>query len=58
MEAQPWHFDRHILALCDLQGDLKPSEYQMHMVPFWARVYDLPILGGTTRLMREGLATS
>ncbi|XP_021858913.2 uncharacterized protein [Spinacia oleracea] len=45
MEAQPWHFDKHILALSDVQGDLKPSEYPLHLVPFWVRVYDLPILG-------------
>ncbi|XP_021864582.1 uncharacterized protein [Spinacia oleracea] len=45
MEAQPWHFDKHILALCDVKGDLKPSEYPLHLVPFWVRVYDLPIMG-------------
>lgn len=45
MEAQPWHFDKHVLALSDVQGDRKPSEYPMHLIPFWVRVYDLPILG-------------
>lgn len=45
MEAQPWHFDKHIMALSDIQGDTKPSDYPLFSVPFWIRVYDLPVMG-------------
>lgn len=45
MEAQPWHLDKYILALNNVRGNLKPSEYSLYIVPFRVRVYDLPILG-------------
>lgn len=45
MESQPWHFDRHVLVLSDVKGELKPSEIPLHTTPFWVRVYDLPFKG-------------
>lgn len=45
MDAQPWHFDWHALVLSDVTGDCKPSEMPLHEVPFWVRIYDLPLMG-------------
>lgn len=45
MDNQPWHFDRHIMVLSDVIEDYKPSEMNLFFVPFWVRVYDLPIKG-------------
>ncbi|XP_021864017.1 uncharacterized protein [Spinacia oleracea] len=47
MEAQPWHFERHTLALSDVNGEVKPSELPLHNTPFWVRIYDLPLVGRT-----------
>lgn len=47
MEAQPWHFDHHILILDDVRGNCKPSDIALFEVPFWVRVYDLPFKGRT-----------
>lgn len=57
MEAQPWHFDKHILALSEVCGDLKPFEYPLHWAPFWIRVYDLPILGRSNEMNAKRIAS-
>ncbi|KAL2933269.1 hypothetical protein RDABS01_016388 [Bienertia sinuspersici] len=45
MENQPWHFDRHVLLLGDVDGSTKPSDLDLSRLPIWARVYDLPFAG-------------
>ena len=45
MEGQPWHFDRHVILMTDIQGKCKPSDIQLWEFPIWARVYDLPFKG-------------
>lgn len=45
MENQPWHFDRHTLALSNVSGESKPSEIPLFEASFWVRVYDLPLVG-------------
>lgn len=45
MEGQAWHFERHTLALSDINGEERLSEMNLHIAPFWVRVYDLPFVG-------------
>lgn len=45
MDKRPWHFDRYALILSDIHGDIKPSSIELHFIPFWIRVYDLPFKG-------------
>ncbi|KAL2898753.1 Major capsid protein L1 [Bienertia sinuspersici] len=46
MESQPWHFDGNALFLGEVQGSVKPSDIQLHELPIWTRMYDLPFKGG------------
>lgn len=48
MEAQPWHFDRHVIILSNVTGEQKPSDIPLFQVPFWVRIYDLPFKGRNT----------
>lgn len=43
LNSGPWSFDRHILVLQRISGTEQPSEMNLSMAPFWARVYDLPL---------------
>ncbi|XP_021738181.1 uncharacterized protein LOC110704670 [Chenopodium quinoa] len=45
IEGQPWHFDRHVLVLGEIEGNKKPSEMELHEFPMWVRVYNLPFKG-------------
>uniref|UniRef100_A0A803LHG7 Zinc knuckle CX2CX4HX4C domain-containing protein n=1 Tax=Chenopodium quinoa TaxID=63459 RepID=A0A803LHG7_CHEQI len=45
IEEQPWHFDRHALLLGDITDSIKPSDTQLHHLPMWIRVYNLPLKG-------------
>ncbi|KAL2906806.1 hypothetical protein RDABS01_005516 [Bienertia sinuspersici] len=44
-EDQPWHFDRHALILGEVDGNSKPSDIDLHEIPMWVRIYNLPIKG-------------
>lgn len=45
IDGQPWHFDKHVILMNDIQGNCKPSDIQLWEFPIWARVYDLPFKG-------------
>ncbi|KAL2933509.1 Aspartate--tRNA ligase 1 cytoplasmic [Bienertia sinuspersici] len=45
LENQPWHFDRFALLLGDISDKVKPSETELHHLPMWVRVYNLPLKG-------------
>lgn len=38
----PWSFNRSLLVLKRVSGEEQPSDPEMHIVSFWAKVYDLP----------------
>jgi hypothetical protein len=43
MEGRPWTFDGNLVSLADFDG-LKPvAELEFEKVPFWVRMYDLPL---------------
>lgn len=45
IEGQPWHFDNHVIILCDIEGTTKPSDLELFGFPMWVRVYNLPFKG-------------
>ncbi|XP_074284257.1 uncharacterized protein LOC141608811 [Silene latifolia] len=45
LAEQPWHFERHVLVLAAVNGDVIPTEVPLFFSPIWARIYDLPIMG-------------
>lgn len=45
LHKQPWHFERHALCLCEIEGDALSSEVNPHHIPMWVRLYDLPFKG-------------
>lgn len=61
MESKPWNFDHHALILSDIKGNDRPSKLPLHKVPFWVRVYDLPLRGrnneNNARALGEKLGT-
>ncbi|KAL2898783.1 putative quinate permease [Bienertia sinuspersici] len=55
-EDQPWHFDRHALVLGEVDGNIKPYDIELHEIPMWVRIYNLPIKGrlNPTNVMNIG----
>ncbi|KAL8520805.1 hypothetical protein ACS0TY_011379 [Phlomoides rotata] len=47
LAREPWHFDKHLLVLKELYMGEQPSSAQMHITPFWVRLYDLPMAART-----------
>lgn len=43
LQTGPWSFDRNLLILDKISGTEQPSELDLHIVPFWVRIYDLPL---------------
>lgn len=39
----PWFFNKHLLALVDVPGGIKPSTLKIDKSPCWIRAYDIPI---------------
>ncbi|KAL8494414.1 hypothetical protein ACS0TY_025284 [Phlomoides rotata] len=47
LAREPWHFDKHLLILKELDMGEQPSTAQLHHTPFWVRLYDLPMAART-----------
>lgn len=45
LAREPWTFNKHILVLKEAKPDLQPSAMAMDNVPFWIRLYDVPLAG-------------
>ncbi|XP_074290340.1 uncharacterized protein LOC141617070 [Silene latifolia] len=45
LENQPWHFDKFVWCFNEANHAGKITNTPLFHVPFWARVYDLPISG-------------
>jgi hypothetical protein len=43
LQSGPWSFDRNLLIFDKISGEEQPSELDLHSVPFWVRIYDLPL---------------
>jgi hypothetical protein len=43
MEGRPWQFDRDLFSMADFDGRTPPSELEFEKVPFWVRMYDMPL---------------
>lgn len=57
LDGAPWTFDKLLLMLQEFNGDSWPEEYVFKYVPFWIRVYDLP-LGLRNKHMGERIVQS
>lgn len=53
LDREPWHFNKHVLALKPLQADIQPSAMQFDTVPFWMRIYDLPLMGKSEPILQQ-----
>ena len=42
--GRPWSFERCLLLVTLLEGDVQPSKLVMNLVPFWVQSHDLPLL--------------
>lgn len=49
----PWSFDRNLLILKRVLGEEQLSELEMLEIPFWTRVYDLPLNIRTESMARR-----
>ncbi|KAL8472185.1 hypothetical protein ACS0TY_028784 [Phlomoides rotata] len=47
LAKEPWHFDKHLLVLKELEMGERPSTTQLQHTPFWIRMYDLPMAART-----------
>ena len=41
--SQPWSFDKHLVAIQHYERGMHLRDLCFDMVPFWIRVYDIPI---------------
>ncbi|KAK6118985.1 hypothetical protein DH2020_047271 [Rehmannia glutinosa] len=41
---EPWHYDKNVLVLKRLDSGTQPSALKFNTLPFWIRIYDLPII--------------
>ncbi|KAL8515804.1 hypothetical protein ACS0TY_014484 [Phlomoides rotata] len=46
LNRQPWHFDKNIILLKELDNGEQPSTIVFTTVTFWVRLYDLPMSAG------------
>ncbi|XP_074265732.1 uncharacterized protein LOC141588177 [Silene latifolia] len=49
LEGQPWHFDKFSWCFNEPNDKGKLSDVPLFHLPIWARVYDLPIQGRSSR---------
>ncbi|KAK6142487.1 hypothetical protein DH2020_022835 [Rehmannia glutinosa] len=52
LSMEPWQYDKNILVLKRLDSGVQPSSLNFDFVPFWIRIYDLPIAGRQTTVLR------
>lgn len=42
-EQQPWNFRRSLFARKRIQGDERPEDVRVQLVPFWVQILGLPL---------------
>lgn len=50
---EPWHFNKHVLALKQLKEDIQPSAMTFNQMPFWMRLYHLPYAGKNEETLKQ-----
>ncbi|KAH6760569.1 hypothetical protein C2S51_017518 [Perilla frutescens var. frutescens] len=50
---EPWTFNKHILVLKKASVDIQPSRMVLNSVPFWVRIYDLPLAGRNPGMVQQ-----
>lgn len=53
LAMEPWHFNKHVLVLNKVTADIQPSLMEFNLVPFWIRIYDLPLLGRDEKTLKH-----
>lgn len=53
LSMEPWYFNKHVIVLKKLAEHVQPSAMQFDTVPFWVRIYDLPLAGRTLETLRN-----
>ncbi|PWA93951.1 hypothetical protein CTI12_AA065710 [Artemisia annua] len=43
LEDGPWSFERNLVVLKSIDNDEQPSELEMTKVPFWVRLFNVPV---------------
>lgn len=39
LQSGPWSFDKNLLVLARVSGELQPSDLNTHYIVFWVRIY-------------------
>ncbi|XP_074295381.1 uncharacterized protein LOC141623203 [Silene latifolia] len=50
VDGQPWHFDKYIWCFNDPCEEGKLTDTPLFNVPFWSRIYDLPLRGRSNEM--------
>ena len=45
LDGQPWHFDKYLILLVEIDSAVKPLDLNLFHLPIWARFYDIPFKG-------------
>ncbi|KAL8545881.1 hypothetical protein ACS0TY_005847 [Phlomoides rotata] len=53
LARKPWHFDKNVVMLQELEKGSQPSTIDLTNAAFWVRIYDLPMAARNTGHMRN-----
>lgn len=53
LNMEPWQFNKHILVLSTISGDIQPSLQKFDTSPIWIRLYDIPMRGRVEATLRQ-----
>lgn len=53
LDREPRHFNKYVLALKPLKEEIQPSAMKFYTVPFWMRIYDLPLAGKSETTLNQ-----
>ncbi|KAL8519998.1 hypothetical protein ACS0TY_010797 [Phlomoides rotata] len=48
LAREPWHFDKNVVMLQELERGSQPLTIDLKYAAFWARIYDLPMVARNT----------
>lgn len=57
LQEQSWHFDHQVIVLAHIPREAQPSSIPLTHVPYWVRVYDLP-LGGYNQTIAQAIGNT
>ncbi|KAH6779278.1 hypothetical protein C2S52_010515 [Perilla frutescens var. hirtella] len=53
LSIEPWHFNKQVLILCKVKSEVQPSAMVLNTIPFWIRIYDIPLVGHDRDTMKQ-----